>query len=65
VRSESVYIPEYWHDRLEAWIKSGIRKSKAEIVQEGLKAIHRKLDEEMDAWLNFKAEPLEGVQELE
>lgn len=44
---------------------AAVRKSKAEIVQEGLKSIHRRLDEEMNAWLNFKAEPVEGMQELE
>lgn len=60
--ARAVSIPEYWIDRLEAWIKSGIRKSKAEIVQEGLKAIQRHLDNEMNEWLNFKSTEVQGVQ---
>ncbi len=62
MRSKSVSIPDYWLDRLEAWIKCGIRKSKAEIVQEGLKAISRKLDEEMNQWLNFKSTEVQGIE---
>lgn len=62
MRPRTVTIQEYWIDRLEAWIKSGIRKSKAEIVQEGLKAISNKLDHEMNEWLNFKSTEVQGIQ---
>lgn len=48
MRSKSVSVSPYWMDRLEAWIKSQIRKSKAEIVEEGLKRIALDLEAEKD-----------------
>jgi hypothetical protein len=51
-------------DRLEAWIKSGMRKSKAEIVQECLSRNAPKLDAEMDVWLELKSrnQDVQGIQ---
>jgi len=44
----TVGISEYWFAWMEKILKSHIRKSKAEIVEEGLKAIQWRLDKDAE-----------------
>lgn len=50
----SVTISEYWNGWMQRIVEAGIRKSKAEIVEECLKLRKALLDMEMRDWLAAK-----------
>lgn len=58
-------VSEYHNQMLEAWVKSGIRKSKASIVAEGLIAIQSRLNYEMDRMEVAKQRVDEEMKERE
>lgn len=48
--SKTVGISEYWAKWLNEVVKSRVRKSKAEIVEEGLKSIKYNIDREVEEY---------------
>lgn len=60
----SIGISEYWTKWLQDIVDSGIRKSKAEVVEEGLKAIKRQLDLDADE-LRLAKEKVKEDRELD
>ena len=64
VTTHTVGVSEYDNARLEAWIKAGIRKSKASIVAEGIIAIASRLNYEADALETAKERVKEQKEEM-
>lgn len=60
----TVSISEYWNGWLQRLVESGIRKSKAEIVEECLKNRKALLDMEFRDWLAAKKMVHEGKDKL-
>jgi len=52
----AVSISEYWNSWLEGVVESRVRKSKAEIVEEGLKRIKFGIDQEVEMQNEIKEE---------
>lgn len=64
---KTVGISEYDKDRIETFLKIGIRQSRAQIVHEALALYYPKLEREADWWLDWKSQrqPLEVSKEAE
>lgn len=60
----TVSISEYWVSWLKGVVESRVRKSKAEIVEEGLKRIKWGIDQEVEEVKQIAEERKQRVEEI-